>query len=69
MVQFSFAQPREVGATTRALTGRLNVIRNEGLSESVTNDQWNSLPDHVKGQETANGFKNVLDNFMFGQQP
>ena len=73
---FSFAQPREVGATTRALTGRLNVIRNEGRTEVRRNfwsvrvcDQWNSLPDHVKEQETTNGFKNALDNFMFGQQP
>ena len=30
---FSFAQPREVGAATQALTGRLNVIRNEGRAE------------------------------------
>ena len=72
---FSFAQPREVGATTRALTGRLNVIRNEGRTEIRRNfwsvrvcDQWNSLPDQVKEQETTNGFKNALDNFMFGQQ-
>ena len=60
---------------TRALTGRLNVIRNEGRTEIRRNfwsvrvcDQWNSLPDHVKEQETTNGFKNALDNFMFGQQ-
>ena len=72
---FSFAQPREVGAATQALTGRLNVIRNEGRAEIRRNfwsvrvcDQWNSLPDHVKEQETTNGFKNALDNFMFGQQ-
>ena len=72
---FSFAQPREGGATTRSLTGKLNVVRNEGRTEIRRNfwsvrvcDQWNSLPDHVKEQETTNGFKNALDSFMFGQQ-
>ena len=62
------------GPTTRAASGHLNVMRNEGRTEVRRNfwsvrvcDSWNNLPDLIKEQTSTNGFKNSLDNFMAGQ--
>ena len=71
---FRPAQPNDNGPTTRAASGHLNVMRNEGRTEVRRNfwsvrvcDTWNNLPDLIKEQTSTNGFKNSLDNFMAGQ--
>ena len=60
---------REGAASTRSSSGFLNLERREANSELRRNQfsvrvvpSWNSLPDHVKQQETLNSFKNALDN-------
>ena len=69
---FQYMEPREVGTSTRAASGFLNVVRNEGKTDIRRNfwsvrvcDPWNRLPDEVKGQATTNSFKNALDNHLF----
>ena len=71
---FRLVQPNDNGPMTRAASGHLNILRNEGRTEVRRNfwsvrvcDAWNNLPDLIKGQPSTNGFKNSLDNFMAGQ--
>ena len=70
---FELAHSREGAASTRSISGALNVVRNEGRNEIRKNfwsvrvcDPWNSLPDLVKLQPTTNSFKNALDNITAG---
>ena len=69
---FTRIQPREVGTTTRAASGTMNVVRNEGRTDIRRNfwsvrvcDPWNRLPDSIKDQATTNSFKNALDNHLY----
>ena len=69
---FQCVQPRDIGMTTRALTGSMNVVRNEGRTDIRRNfwsvrvcDPWNRLPDEIKDQATTNSFKNALDNHLY----
>ena len=70
---FNFPELKDGQVTTRAASGVLNVVRNEGRSDIRRNfwsvrvcDPWNHLPEEVKMQSTTNGFKNALDGFLFG---
>ena len=70
-----FRAPEAGGPSTRATSGLLNVQRNEGRLDIRRNfwsvrvcDSWNHLPDEVKCQGTTNGFKNALDDHLFGRK-
>ena len=70
-----FSSPETGGPCTRATSGLLNVQRNEGRLDIRKNfwsvrvcDSWNRLPDEVKCQGTTNGFKNALDDHLFGKK-
>ena len=70
-----FRAPEAGGPSTRATSGLLNVQRNEGRLDIRRNfwsvrvcDSWNCLPDEVKCQGTTNGFKNALDDHLFGRK-
>ena len=72
---FELAQDREGAASTRSISGSMNVVRNEGRLEVRKNfwsvrvcDPWNSLPDMIKEQPTTDSFKNSLDNFITRQK-
>ena len=51
----------------------MKVVRNEGSIDIRRNfwsvrvcDHWNNLPDEVKARGTTNGFKNALDEHLYG---
>ena len=65
-------EPHEDRVTTRAASGLMNVVRNEGSSDIRRNfwsvrvcDPWNNLPDEIKARGTTNGFKNALDEYLY----
>ena len=70
---FDCQEPQEDRVTTRAVSGLMNVVRNEGSIYIRRNfwsvrvcDHWNNLPDEVKATGTTNGFKNALDEHLYG---
>ena len=72
---FELAQDREGAASTRSISGSMNVVRIEGRLKVRKNfwsvrvcDPWNSLPDIIKQQPTTDSFKNSLGNFVTGQK-
>ena len=71
---FCWPGQREDGVSTRAASGTLNVVRNEGRTDIRKNfwsvrvcDTWNHLPDQFKAQNTTNQLKNAIDDFLFGK--
>ena len=70
---FDCPEPHEDQVTTRAASGLMNVVRNEGSSDIRRNfwsvrvcDLWNNIPDEIKARGTTNGFKNALDEYLYG---
>ena len=70
---FNLPEYKEGQVSTRATSGVMNVLRNEGRTDIRRNfwsvrvcDPWNHLPNEVKLQNSTNGFKNALDEFLFG---
>ena len=67
---FTLLSNRDGAAGTRGMSGCLNLERKEAKNNPRLNQFsvrvvsiWNSLPDHIKSQETLNGFKNTYDDY------